>query len=186
MPVRPLFFWLLSCTCSLAAPVSQAYLCVQGHEQDATTKMQTFIRQAVTEFFKDRRIAINPTTLQINLGNSTQAGADAPAYLSFTGNAPAGSSALTASSVAATVAAQDGTKFNVLLSSGSDNQDAAEYRIIRTQRGFDREGNAVGQHCTLRLFSSGDIEATKGLLVVNAASGHPLGRIRLPSVITLY
>lgn len=184
--MRALLAWLVFCGSSLAAPVSQEYLCVQGHEQEATTKLQTFIRQAVTDFFEGRRIAINPSTLQISLGSSTQSGGDTPTYFSFTGNTAAGSSALTASSIAATVTAQDGTKFNVLLSSGSGDQDAAEYRIFRTQRGFDKEGNAIGQHCTLRLFNSGDLEATESLMIVNAASGHPIGRIPLPSSITLY
>lgn len=181
-----LVFTLLLCGPALAAPVSQDYLCVQGHEQDATNKLQTYIRQAVVDFFRRRRIAINSSTLQVNLTNSTQSGADVPPYISFTGSAAAGSSGLAASAVAGTVAAQDGTKFNVLLSSGSDTQGTAEYRVVSTQRGFDREGNAIGRHCTLKLFNSGAFEATESLLIVNAASGHTLGLIRLPARISLY
>jgi hypothetical protein len=182
-----LAFTLLLCGSSLAAPVGQAYLCVHGHEQDATTKLQTFVRQSVVDFFRSRRIAINSTTLQITLSSGTQAGMDGPPYLSFSGGAPAGGdSALAASSVAGTVAAQDGTKFNVLLSSGSDTQDSADYRVVSTQRGFDREGNAIGQHCGLKLFNSGASGATESLLIVNAASGHTLGLIRLPASISLY
>jgi hypothetical protein len=182
--LRALAFLLLFCGSSLAAPVSQDYLCVQGHEQDATTKLQTLVKQSVTDFFKNKDIAINASTLQVNLSSSTQTGEDEPPYVSFTGSA--GGSGFTAASVAATVAAQDGTKFNVLLSSGSDNQDAAEYRVVSTQRGFDKEGNAIDHHCALTLFSSGDSEATKSLLVINAASGHVLGLIRLPARISLY
>jgi hypothetical protein len=74
----------------------------------------------------------------------------------------------------------------VLLNSGSDNQDAAEYRIIDTQWGFDREGNAMHQHSKLKLFNPGDSEATESLLVINATSGHVLGLIRLVSQISLY
>jgi hypothetical protein len=181
-----LLFTLFLCGSALAAPVAQDYLCIQGHEQDATTKLQTYIRQGVIDFFKDRRIAINPTTLQINLGSGTQTGADTPPYVAFTGGAGAGSSTLAGSSIAGTVAAQDGTKFNVLLSSGSDTQDSAEYRIVSTQRGFDREGNAIGAHCSLKLFNSGDSGATASLLIVNATSGHALGLMRLPARISLY
>jgi hypothetical protein len=83
-------------------------------------------------------------------------------------------------------AGDGGTKFNVLLSSGSDIQDAAEYRVISTQQGFDKEGNAIHQHCTLALFDPGDMEATKNLLIINAVSGHALGSIHLPSRIVLY
>jgi hypothetical protein len=86
----------------------------------------------------------------------------------------------------ATVTAKDGTRFDVLFSSGSDTQDAGEYRIIATQRGFTREGNPIGGHCHLRLFESGDFEATRSLLVINAGSGHALGLIRLPSEIWVY
>ncbi len=186
MRATVLLFMLLLCGASLAAPVAQDYLCLQGHEQDATTKLQTYIRQGVIDFFKDRRIAINPTTLQINLSSGTQTGVDTAPYVAFTGGAAAGSSTLPGSSIAGTVAAQDGTKFNVLLSSGSDTQDSAQYRIVSTQRGFDREGNAIGQHCNLRLFDSGDSGATESLLVVNASSGHALGRLRLPARISLY
>jgi hypothetical protein len=171
--LRTLAFSLLLCYPSLAAPISQSYLCVQGHEQEATTKLQTFVKQAVINFFKDRKIAIDSSSLQVNLSSGTRSGYDAPSSVSFTGGATS-ASPLAASSVAATVAAQDGTKFNVLISSGSDSQDAAEYRVVSTQQGFDREGNAIHQHCALRLFNSGDGEATENLLVINATSGHAL------------
>jgi hypothetical protein len=183
--LRALAFLLLVCGAVLAAPVSQNYLCVQGHEQDATTKLQELVKQSVTDFFKERDIAIDASTLQVNLSSSTQTGGDSPSYVSFTGSAAGGGSQFSGTSVAATVAAQDGTKFNVLLSSGSDNQDAAEYRVVSTQRGFDKEGNAIDHHCALTLYS-GDSEATKSLLIINAASGHVLGRIRVPSRISLY
>ena len=180
-------FTLLLGSSALAGPVGQDYLCVQGHEQDATNKLQTFVRQAVVDFFKGRRIEINSSTLQVNLTSGTQAGMEGPPYISFTGSAPAGgNSALGAPSIAGTLAAQDGTKFNVLLSSGSDTQDSAEYRVVSTQRGFDREGNAVERHCALKLFSAGDTGATESLLIVNAVSGHTLGLIRLPASISLY
>jgi hypothetical protein len=183
--LRTIILWLFLCGSCLAAPVSQEYLCVQGHEQEAATKLQAIIRNAVIDFLKMRHIAINSSTLQVNLNTSIQTGGDTPPYISFTGSA-AGTSALTSTSSAGTVAAQDGTKFNVLLSSGSDDQDAAEYRIIRIESGFNREGNAIQPHCTLRLFNSGDIEATQRLLIVNASSGHTLGSIRLPAKISLY
>ncbi len=76
--------------------------------------------------------------------------------------------------------------FSQALRSGLTNQDTAEYRIIRTQRGFDWEGNAIDQHCTLNLFDSGDSEATESLLIVNASSGHVLGPVHLPAHIPLY
>ena len=89
-------------------------------------------------------------------------------------------------SLAGTVAANDGTKFNVLFSSGSDSQDNAEYRIIAGQKGFDREGNPIDRHCQLELFDAGDSEASKTLLVLNAGSGHVLGPIPLPAQLPLY
>jgi hypothetical protein len=84
------------------------------------------------------------------------------------------------------VTAKDGTKFNVVFSSGSDEQTTGEYRIISSQKGFDREGNALNRHCRLELFSSGDSEATKTLLVLNAKSAHVLGLIPLPRRIEVY
>lgn len=182
--MRTVLAWLFLCGPVFAAPISENYLCIQGHEQEATAKLQAIVKDAIINFFRNRNIAINSASLQINLTSSTQTGTSLPPYVSFTGNV--GSSGLTSSSPAATVAAQDGAKFNVLLSSGSSNQDSAEYRIIRTQHGFDREGNAIDQHCTLTLFDSGDSEATKSLLIVNAGSGHVLGSLYLPARISLY
>lgn len=182
--MRTLLAWLVLSSPLLAAPVSESYVCVQGHEQEATTKLQAFIKEAIVNFFRNRNIAINSSTLQISVSVSTQTSTVLLPYLSFTGSA--GTAGVAASPLAATVDAQDGTKFNVLLSSGSDNQDAAEYRIHRTQHGFDREGNAKGQHCTLNLFDSGDSEATKNLLFINAGSGHVLGSVHLPGRISLY
>jgi hypothetical protein len=242
--VRTLIVLLLFCGTCIAAPVSSDYTCVQGHEQDATNKLQDYIKRAITNFFRSKRIAINPSTLQVNVSSAMQTGTDTKPYLAFTGNAGAGFAAnlgagalgtpgsapatpgagaagtpsaaaknpggvaagipgaaanppvggatgyagggLGGSAPAATVTARDGTRFDVLFSAGSDTQDAGEYRIVATQRGFTREGNPIGRHCRLRLFASGDFEATRSLLVINASSGHALGRIPLPSEIRVY
>jgi len=182
--LRTILFCLLLCGSLVAAPVSKDYLCVQGHEQDATAKLQTLIKDAIARFFQDRNIAINSSSLQVTLTMSTLPGTNTPPYVSFTGNP--NNSAAGASSVAATVTAQDGTKFTALLSSGSDNQNAAEYLAMRTQRGFDKEGNAVDEHCTLKLFNAGDTMATENLLIVNANSGHTVGLTHLPRQFSLY
>jgi hypothetical protein len=242
--VRTLIVLLLLCGTCIAAPVSSNYTCVQGHEQDATNKLQDHIKRAITNFFRSRRIEINPSTLQVNVSLTIQTGTDTRPYVAFTGNAASGFAAnpgagalgtpgagaagipggaanpgggaagipgaavnpgaagaanalggatsyaggggLSGSSVAATVTAKDGTRFDIFFSSGSDTQDAGEYRIIATQRGFSREGNPIGRHCRLRLFESGDFDATRRLLVVNAGSGHVLGLIPLPSEIWVY
>jgi hypothetical protein len=228
--------------------VSSDYTCVQGHEQDATNKLQDYIKRAITNFFRSRHIEIDPSTLQVNVSLTMQTGTQTRPYVAFTGNAGAGFAAnpgagalatpggaaatpgaagipgaaanpgggaagipgaaanpvggaaanslggatgyggggLGGSTPAATVTAKDGTRFNILFSSGSDNQDAGEYRIIATQRGFTREGNPIGRRCRLRLFESGDFDATRRLLVINASSGHALGLIPLPSEIWVY
>lgn len=147
-----LLFGLFLCGPLWAAPVSQDYLCIQGHEQEAATKLQTFIRESLTRFFDGRRIAINASALQVKVSRSTQTGGDTPPYVSFTGNAAGGASALSASSVVATAVAHDGTKFNVLLSSGSDNQDAAEYRDVRYEdlvNNLEGVARRIIAHCRL-------------------------------------
>jgi hypothetical protein len=243
--VRTLIVLLLLCGTCTAAPVSSDYTCVQGHEQEATNKLQAYVKRAIIKFFGSRRIAIDPSTLQVNVGLTIQTGADTKPYVAFTGNAgagfaanlgagamgtPGGAAAIPGaagaprapapgaanpggvvdgipggavaanppggangyaggglgSAPAATVTAKDGTRFDVLFSSGSDTQDAGEYRILASQRGFTREGNPIGRHCRLRLFESGDFDATRSLLVVNAGSGHTLGLIRLPAEIWVY
>ncbi len=223
--MRTLTVLLLLCGTCTAAPVSSDYTCVQGHEQDATNKLQDYIKHAATNFFRSRRIAIDPSTLQVNVSLTIQTGMATRPYVAFTGNAGSGLAAnlgpgalgspngpapspsagaaanpgggaaglpgtaanrgggtagipgaaansgasgaanpagagtgyaggggLGVSSVAAIVSAKDGTRFNLYFSSGSDTQDAGEYRIIATQRGFTREGNPIGRHCRLRLF----------------------------------
>lgn len=268
---------LLGGTCT-AAPVSSSYTCVQGHEQAAANKMQDYIRRAATRFFRSRRIAIDPSMIQVNVNLAMQTGADRP-YAGFTGSAgaafaanlsadimaasanstsaagstsvPGASSAPGATSIpgstslsgpaaagptarpgtagrpsaaagasagaspggvpgsagsaaayvgggfglglgmggsapAATLTAKDGTRFEILFSSGSDIQDTGAYRVNATQRGFTREGNPIGRHCRLRLFRPGDFNATRTLLVINANSGHTLGLIPLPSQISVY
>jgi hypothetical protein len=170
---------------AFAAPVSSNYSCIQGHEQEAVAKVQAFATQAIRQFFSKRNIEIKPETLQFGTSAAIQPELDRAPFLAFTGNA-GGSTALNGPSVAGTVEAKDGTKFNVLFSSGSDTQDAAEYRIVSSQSGFDREGNPINRHCRLTLFDSGDGNASKSLLVLNAASGHVLGLIPLPAQIPVY
>jgi hypothetical protein len=240
--VRTLIVLLLLCGTCTAAPVSSDYTCVRGHEQEATNKLQAYITAAIIKFFRSRRIAINLSTLQVNVGLTIQTGADTKPYVAFAGSAgfaansgagaagtpgvaaaipgapraagapgaaanpggvvaanPGGAVAANppggangyggggvGSAPAATVTAKDGTQFDVLFSSGSDTQDAGEYRILASQRGFTREGNPIGRHCRLRLFESGDFDATRSLLVINASSGHALGLIRLPAEIWVY
>ena len=181
--MRMIVLLLLLSGPSFAASVNSSYTCVQGHEQDATAKLRAFAIEAATKFFKGKDIEIDPSTLNFNFSLTTQTKVDGAPYVGFTGNAGGG---LTGSALAGTIAAKDGTKFNVLFSSGSDNQDMGEYRIVGTQSGFDQEGNPINGHCRLSLFNSGDSEATKTLLVLNAGSGHIMGLISLPAQIPLY
>lgn len=277
--VRTLVGLLLLGGTAVAAPVSSSYSCVQGHEQAATDKLQDYIKHAAIRFFRSRRIAIDPSKLQVNVNLAMQTGAERP-YAGFTGSAgaaafaanlsadmlgtpsspgspggagpagsgptgslgagspgagslgagslgasggrPAGSAGagagpgsvppavpgaaagpgssaaayvgggfglgigLGGSAPAATVTAKDGTRFEILFSSGSDIQDTGAYRIIATQRGFTREGNPIGRHCHLRLFQPGDFNATRTLLVINTNSGRTLGLIPLPLQIRVY
>lgn len=183
--LRAVFLVLLLTSPSLAASVSSSYTCVQGHEQQATAKLQAFGVQALKDFFKNRNIDINESTIKFSVTLSTQTDSNGAPYIAFTGNV-GGGTGLGGSAIAGTVAASDGTKFNVLFSSGSDNQDNGEYRILTTQSGFDREGNPIDRHCRLKLFDAGDSEASKTLLVLNAGSGHVLGLIPLPQQLSLY
>jgi hypothetical protein len=182
--LRAMFLLLLLSSSSFAASVSSSYTCVQGHEQEATAKLQAFGIQALKDFFKNRNIEINQSTLKFSVHLTTQTDTSEQPYVAFTGDA--GGANLTGAGLAGTIAANDGTKFNVLFSSGSDSQDNAEYRIIATQKRFDREGNPIDRHCQLKLFDAGDSEASKTLLVLNAASGHILGLIPLPAQLPLY
>lgn len=182
--MRTIILSLLLSGSSFAASVNSNYTCVQGHEQEAKAKLQVFATQALMNFFRNRNIEINPSALQFDASFTTQNNIDGAPYVGFTGNT--GGSGLAGSATAGTIAAKDGTKFNVLFSSGSDNQDMGEYRIVGTQSGFDREGNPINRHCQLNLFDSGDAEVTKTLLILNAGSGHILGLIPLPAQIPLY
>jgi hypothetical protein len=137
-------------------------------------------------FFKKKNIGIDQSTLQFSVNVTTENEYSGVPYVSFSGNADGGSGAYASSSAAGTIAAKDGTKFNVLFSSGSDSQDKGEYRLVASQISFDREGNPINGHCRLKLFNSGDSDATKSLLVLNANSGHILGLIPLPAEISLY
>jgi hypothetical protein len=182
--MRAMFSLLLLSSSSFAASVSSGYTCLPGHEQEATAKFQAFGVQALKDFFKNRNIEINESTLKFSVHLTTQTDISGPPYVAFSGNA--GGSKFTGTALAGTVAANDGTKFDVLFSSGSESQDNGEYRIVATQSGFDREGNPIDRHCQLKLFQSGDSEATKTLLALNAGSGHVLGLIPLPAQLPLY
>ncbi len=183
MLFRTALVWLMFAAPASAASVSSHYTCLQGHEQDATAKLQTAITDALTNFFSKRRIAIDPTSLQVRVTLTTQTEYGGRTYAVFTGSA-GGDTGYGMGANAAAPAATDGTKFNVIFSSGSDTQDAGEYRILTSQRGFDKEGNPIDQHCRLKVFNSGDGEASKSILVLNAASGRVLGLISLPAQIS--
>lgn len=130
---------------SFAASVSSSYTCLQGHEQEATAKLQSYATKALTNFFRNRNIEINTSTLQFNVSLTNQSNIDGTPFVGFTGNA-SGGAGLTGSATAGTLVAKDGTKFNVLFSSGSDNQDMGEYLIVSAEDGFDREGNPINMH----------------------------------------
>jgi hypothetical protein len=169
-----------------AASVTSHYTCIQGHEQEATAKLEAFGTQALANFFRQKNIEVNASTLQFTVAVTTQEDINGAPYVAFAGSAGGNSGVLGGSTIGGTVAAKDGTKFNVLLSSGSDEQNAAQYRAEGAQTGFDQEGNPTNRHCRLKLFNSGDGNGTKNLLVLNADSGHVLGLIPLPVQIPLY
>lgn len=182
--LRSMLFLLLSCGPSLAAPVSSGYTCLADHETAATAKMQSLATELIVKFFKRRKIGINNATAQISASFTLQTDANGEPCAAFTGKSAGAGSATSAA--AGTITAKGGTKFNVLFSSGSDNQTSGEYRIISSQSGFDREGNALNRHCRLDLFLSDDGDGSKTLLVVNATSGHVMGLVPLPRRIDLY
>jgi hypothetical protein len=183
--LRTIILLFLFSGSSFAASVTSHYTCFQGREQEATAKLQAFGTKALANFFRQKNIEINASTLRFSVALTTQADIDGAPYVAFAGNA-GGDSGPSGSSIGGMVAAKDGTKFNVLFSSGSDEQNAAQYRAVGTQTGFDREGNPMNRHCRLKLFNSGDGNGTKNLIVLNADSGHVLGLIPLPVQIPLY
>ncbi len=71
--MRAIFLLLLLSSSSFAASVSSSYTCVQGHEQEAIAKLQAFGIQALKDFFKNRNIDINESTLKFNVTLTTQA-----------------------------------------------------------------------------------------------------------------
>jgi hypothetical protein len=108
--LRAIFLLLLLSGSSFAASVSSSYTCVQGHEQEAIAKLQALGIQALKDFFKNRNIEINQTTLKFGVHLATQTDTSETPYVAFTGDA--GGSNLTGAALAATITANDGTRFN--------------------------------------------------------------------------
>ncbi len=85
---------------------------------------------------------------------------------------------------------ESGTRLTVAFNNGEDSQadrDQALYIPVSTQDGFDREGNAINQHCELRLtFPADDLRAANTLWISNEKSGRILLSIPLPRVIQAF
>jgi hypothetical protein len=150
--------------------------CMDGHEEVAAQKLTEILSYGVKVILKNKKIAFDPAKIALAINGSTF-DSDNTTYGSF--NATSGS-----------LVSNSGTKL-YLDFSGSDNDGAdgqylATYLPILTSKGFDKEGNPINPHCTLKLDQAFIANIAESFIIQNSSSGKIIGRVALPVKITLY
>jgi hypothetical protein len=150
--------------------------CLDGHEAIAAQKLTEILSYGVSVVFKKKKIAFDPSKIALSI-SATTFDSDNTTYGAF--NVTGG-----------TLVSASGTQF-YLDFSGSDNDGAdgqylATYLPILTSKGFDKEGNPINPHCTLKLDQAFIANIAESFIIQNSSSGKIIGRVALPPKITLY
>ena len=173
--MKNLFFAILAIT--MIPKISSASItCLDGHETAAAQKLTEILSYGVSVVFKKKKIAFDPSKIALSISASTF-DSDNTTYGGF--NVTGGS-----------LVSASGTQF-YLDFSGSDNDGAdgqylATYLPILTSKGFDKEGNPINPHCTLKLDQAFIANIAESFIIQNSRSGKIIGRVALPPKIILY
>ena len=85
------------------------------------------------------------------------------------------------------VESRAGTKFKVYYTGPFGPSAAAYYDIVDSHKGYDREGNEIAGHCSLKLANASWLTSYgTSAEVINATSGKVMGQFPIPGKIDLY
>jgi len=88
-----------------------------------------------------------------------------------------------------TVTTKDGTKLTVefkLNKFNAEDSEAAYFKPVLKSSGFDKEGNAIAPHCMLVADNVGVTNRAEFISISNTTTGRVIGRVELPSRVSLY
>ena len=167
----------------LSSFAASTITCLDGHEAAANQKMQTVVKQEVVTLFKQKGIAFDPATIVLDFDvivtDNSNVSPDSPtSYGQFV--VKSGSFSSTA-----------GTPFSVDYSGsyqdGKYGQYPAFYQPVLTSKGYDKEGNPIDPHCTLKHADYvGYANEAEWIEVTNSRSGKLIGKMNLPSSVSVY
>lgn len=155
--------------------------CMNGFEDKAGQVISNSVTASLIDFFKSKKIPIDPSEISVQAAGGYIFDQDRD-------NAP-GKKYGSFSILDTNIVSLSGTKFRIYFSGPSPWQSSPFYNIVGQNEGFDREGNPINGHCSLRISrpsdSSDDNYATS-IEVRNASSEKVIGSFALPAKIQLY
>ena len=162
------------------APVAAFANCADNHDDLTGPKMNAAVQQGILGLFKKKGISLDSAKVALTFtttGFSTNFEDPTGKYVVING----GGELVSAS----------GTKFYVDIGGPAQPDDRnygyiIVYEAVLTSNGFDKEGNAINPHCTLRLAEPDISNYATSYSVKNATTDVVIGSLPLPARLSLY
>lgn len=165
----------LSSLNSFAAPAT----CLEGSEELGSQKMLALIKQGLLDQFKKLKIAVNQESLQLKGSFSTHSERN----FNDTETTNRGMFSLDDGKIFSAA----GTEFELVLNGADDlGTYYAFYLPVAKNSGYDREGNPINPHCTLKADNPFVSNVASSVAIRNARSGKVIGSMSIPSLVSIY
>ena len=166
------------------AVTAHAITCYDSVMRQAGPLMNQAMIKSMQDFFKRKGIELNAASLNLKIESGRT-------YFKVDQNDPRSEVELADFSIdrnhGPSVESVSGTKFDVIYSGPFGRSSWSYYKIISSNKGFDREGNPVAGHCSLKLAQASNF-TSYGMVaeVENLNSGKVIGQFSLPAKLDLY
>lgn len=174
------FTILFTCLLFLQTAGAATANCMNGFEDKAGQVISNLVTANLIDFFRSKKIQIDPSKISVQAAGGYVFDQDRE-------NVP-GKKFGSFEIMDANIVSLSGTKFRIYFTGPSPWQSSPFYNILEQNEGFDREGNPINGHCSLRISrpSDGSDNYATAIEVRNASSEKVLGSFALPAKIQLY
>lgn len=164
---------------ALLLPLTAHANCADVHPELITPKLNAAVHQQISDLFRRKGIAIQSQNIVPDFAST-----------GFSTNFCDPTGKYVVINPSADIASDSGTKFYLEERGpawdGINPGFITVYLAVLTSKGFDKEGNPINPHCTLKLAEPDISDYATTYVIRNSGSGVTIGSLPLPASVSLY